>query len=224
MDTFILIIDIIGTIAFSISGAMVGIRKRMDLFGVCVLGVVTATGGGMTRDLILGIHPPRMFTNYTDVIVAALTALLTFAVVRYANKRKQGYLSFRFAYSLVLFAMDTLGLAIFTVIGIEVALNKQPQSSSFLLVFVGTVTGVGGGLLRDVMSGSIPYIFQKHIYATACIAGAILCVVLYRYFSISLQIAMMVGALSVLIIRALAAQLRWDLPSIQLEEHKIEKK
>ena len=126
MDAFIWILDVIGTIAFSISGAMVGIRKHMDLFGVCVLGVVTATGGGMTRDIVLGINPPKMFTNSTDVVIAALTAVLTFVIIHYANKKKQTHVGFREMYSLVLFIMDTLGLAILTVIGIDVALAKKP--------------------------------------------------------------------------------------------------
>ena len=152
-------------------------ERKMDLFGVCVLGVVTATGGGMTRDIVLGINPPRMFTNSTDVLIAAVTAILTFIVIHYANKKKQTHVGFREMYSLVLFIMDTLGLAIFTVIGIEVALATRPDASNFLLVFVGTITGVGGGLLRDMMSESIPYIFQKHIYATACIVGAVICVI-----------------------------------------------
>ena len=218
MDVFIWILDVVGTIAFSISGAMVGIRKRMDLFGVCVLGVVTATGGGMTRDIVLGINPPRMFTNSTDVLIAAVTAILTFIVIHYANKKKQTHIGFREMYSLVLFVMDTLGLAIFTVIGIEVALATRPDAGSFLLVFVGTVTGVGGGLLRDMMSESIPYIFQKHIYATACIVGAVICVIFYRKLNISLNISMIVGAIAVLVIRALAAQLRWNLPTVHLDE------
>ena len=170
MDVFIWILDVVGTIAFSISGAMVGIRKKMDLFGVCVLGVVTATGGGMTRDIVLGINPPRMFTNSTDVLIAAVTAILTFIVIHYANKKKQ------------------------------------------------THVGVGGGLLRDMMSESIPYIFQKHIYATACIVGAVICVIFYRKLNISLNISMIVGAIAVLVIRALAAQLRWNLPTVHLDE------
>ena len=218
MDVFIWILDVVGTIAFSISGAMVGIRKKMDLFGVCVLGVVTATGGGMTRDIVLGINPPRMFTNSTDVLIAAVTAILTFIVIHYANKKKQTHVGFREMYSLVLFVMDTLGLAIFTVIGIEVALTMRPDASNFLLVFVGTITGVGGGLLRDMMSESIPYIFQKHIYATACIVGAVICVIFYRKLNISLNISMIVGAIAVLVIRALAAQLRWNLPTVHLDE------
>ena len=207
MDVFIWILDVVGTIAFSISGAMVGIRKKMDLFGVCVLGVVTATGGGMTRDIVLGINPPRMFTNSTDVLIAAVTAILTFIVIHYANKKKQTHVGFREMYSLVLF-----------VIGIEVALTMRPDASNFLLVFVGTITGVGGGLLRDMMSESIPYIFQKHIYATACIVGAVICVIFYRKLNISLNISMIVGAIAVLVIRALAAQLRWNLPTIHLDE------
>ena len=85
-------------------------------------------------------------------------------------------------------------------------------------MFVGTVTGVGGGLLRDMMSESIPYIFQKHIYATACIVGAVICVIFYRKLNISLNMSMIVGAIAVLVIRALAAQLRWNLPTIHLDE------
>ena len=138
--------------------------------------------------------------------------------LEYANKKKQTHIGFREMYSLVLFVMDTLGLAIFTVIGIEVALATRPDAGSFLLVFVGTVTGVGGGLLRDMMSESIPYIFQKHIYATACIVGAVICVIFYRKLNISLNMSMIVGAIAVLVIRALAAQLRWNLPTIHLDE------
>ena len=91
-------------------------------------------------------------------------------------------------------------------------------AGNFLLVFVGTITGVGGGLLRDMMSESIPYIFQKHIYATACIVGAVICVIFYRKLNISLNISMIVGAIAVLVIRALAAQLRWNLPTVHLDE------
>ena len=159
-----------------------------------------------------------MFTNSTDVLIAAVTAILTFILIHYANKKKQTHVGFREMYSLVLFVMDTLGLAIFTVIGIEVALATRPDASNFLLVFVGTITGVGGGLLRDMMSESIPYIFQKHIYATACIVGAVICVIFYRKLNISLNISMIVGAIAVLVIRALAAQLRWNLPTIHLDE------
>lgn len=222
MDKFITILDIIGTIAFAASGAMVGARKQMDVFGVCVLGVITAVGGGMTRDIMLGILPPRIFSDCRDVVIAAIVSISVFCALYYLHSRIDMHPGVTKIYNAALFAMDTLGLAVFTVIGIEVAIGKYQEAGSFLLVFVGVITGVGGGVLRDMMSGTVPYIFQKHIYATACIAGALLCVFLNRTCGAQLQLSMTAGALSIIIIRILAAWLRWDLPILHMEKDELE--
>ncbi len=204
MGIFIFVIEIIGTIAFSVSGAMTGLKKNMDIFGVMILGVITAVGGGVTRDLLLGITPPGTFASPVYAIVATVTAVVMFlpAVRRLLMKN-------RHIYDIVMLVMDSLGLGIFTVIGIQTAYRTSAHYGAFLIVFVGVITGVGGGVLRDVLAGEKPYIFVKHIYACASIAGAVVCVILWRFNSTA---AIISGAVVVFVIRMLAAHFRWSLP------------
>ena len=154
--------EMLGTIAFAASGAVLGVRKGLDVFGVCFLGLTTACGGGMVRDVLLGNTPPAAFQNPTASAVAVVTSLILFlSGVRHllmGNQRR---------YDLFMLLMDSAGLGIFTVMGVRVAWNCVEAPSLYLLVFVGVLTGVGGGLLRDVMAGDMPYIFVKHIYACA---------------------------------------------------------
>lgn len=200
-------IELIGTVAFAISGAMVGINCRMDIFGVCVLGVVTSVGGGMTRDIILG-NVPGALINPVYVFVAVLTALTAFFVLYFKRNLLQG--KFRGLYEKTMLAMDSVGLGIFTVVGVTTGIDNGYIENTFLLTFLGTLTGVGGGLLRDMMAGSPPYIFVKHIYACASVAGALSCVWIYRILG---QIpALIISSMLVVLIRFLAAYYRWNLP------------
>ena len=211
MDLFILIIELIGTMAFAASGAMTGIKKNMDIFGVCILALTTAVGGGVIRDLILGSTPPATFRDPVYATVAIVTALVLFLPrVRRLLMWDQAL------FDLCLFLMDTAGLAIFTVMGIRVAYAHVPQATLFLLAFVGVVTGVGGGVLRDVLAGSVPSIFRKHIYALASLAGALADVLLMRI--LPAEIAMLSGFGVVVLIRIAAAHYKWNLPHIDLEE------
>lgn len=210
VDTFILLIDLLGTVAFAASGALIGLRKEMDLFGVCILGLTTAVGGGVVRDLILGLTPPMAFRDPT----AAVTALVTAAA--FFSRRMRRFLTRGQAlYDRVLFWMDTLGLGAFTVIGVQLAFTRSLEPTFFLLVFVGVVTGVGGGVLRDLLAQEVPYIFVKHIYACASLAGAVVCAGLWRWAgSVA---AMLSGIGAVVLIRVLAAHYRWNLPRARLE-------
>ena len=184
-DSIIFFMEILGTIAFAASGAMVGIRKRMDIFGICVLGVVTAVGGGMTRDVILGKLPSALEKPvYVGVSVATALAIML--------------------------VMDSIGLGIFTSLGVMSGIDNGYPDNTFLLVFIGMLTGVGGGLMRDMMAGEEPYIFVKHIYACASLVGGICCVCLYR--GIGRLPAVFVAAFVVMAIRFLAAHYRWNLP------------
>ena len=170
MESFLLILELAGTMAFSAAGAMTGLRKNMDIFGVCILGLTTAVGGGVIRDLILGSTPPATFRDPIYAFVAILTALVLFLPrVRRLLMRDQ------VLFDRVLFWMDAAGLGIFTVMGIRAAYAHMSRPGLFLLVFVGVVTGAGGGVLRDIMAGDTPYIFVKHVYASASLAGALLC-------------------------------------------------
>ena len=206
-DSIIFCMEILGTIAFAASGAMVGIRKRMDIFGICVLGVVTAVGGGMTRDVILGKLPSALQKPvYVEVSVATALAIFILLYV------KQDLLSGKMGtfYDKAMLIMDSVGLGIFTTLGVMTGIDIGYEWNSFLLVFIGMLTGVGGGLMRDMMAGEEPYIFVKHIYACASLVGALGCVWIFREWG--RLPAVFIGAFIVMAIRFLAAHYRWNLP------------
>lgn len=208
MDEFIFILELIGTVAFASSGAMIAIEKKMDIFGVNVLGATTAVGGGIMRDIILGLTPPGAFSHPVYVLVAALTSTILF-VIAYAkptafeSRVKTDY------YDKLMFWCDTAGLGIFTVVGIQAAVRAVGGENVFFFVFIGTLTGVGGGVLRDIMAGETPYILVKHIYACAAIAGGIVCVVGRTAFGEAY--GAILGLAATVLLRFLAAHFRWNL-------------
>lgn len=211
MEYSIFIMEMIGTIAFASAGAMIGIRKQMDIFGVCVLGMTTAVGGGMIRDLILGVTPPIMFQDPVYALTAIVVSCLVFVTIALNQKLLEG--RFYVIYEKIMLFCDSIGLGIFTVVGVNAALNMEYATTGFLQVFVGVLTGVGGGVLRDVMAGNMPYIFVKHVYASASIIGAIACIYIGR--ATTPMIGMYAGAVIVTIIRLLAAHYKWNLPRIK---------
>ncbi len=205
MQTVVFILEIIGTVAFALSGAMTALKKHMDILGIAILGVTTAVGGGAIRDIVLGTTPPAMFTKPVYALVAASVSLVIFIpAIRRAFTRNQA------AYDITIRIMDSLGLGIFTVMGISAAKSLPEAHNMFLLVFVGVITGVGGGVLRDIMAGDTPYIFVKHIYASAAIVGALICALLWD--KLSAIPAMFAGAAVIVAIRLLAAHFKWSLP------------
>ena len=205
MEQLFLILELVGTLAFAASGAITALKKGMDLFGVCILGLTTAVGGGVIRDLLLGITPPGTFQDPIYAVVALLTSLVLFLPrIRHLLMWDQRL------YDLSMLILDSLGLGIFTVVGIRIAWRSTAEPTLFLLVFVGVVTGVGGGVLRDVMAGDTPYIFVKHIYACASLAGALVCAGLWR--PAGEVAAILAGAGVVVLIRFLSAHYRWNLP------------
>lgn len=209
-DLMIFIMEMLGTVAFASSGAMLGIERKMDIFGVNVLGVTTAVGGGIIRDLILGINPPVTFLHAVYALAAVITSTLLFLAVYIRNQVFSGNIA-RW-YDRIMLLCDTIGLGIFTVVGSYAAVAAGYQDNHFLVVFVGVITGIGGGVIRDMMAGTMPYIFVKHVYAVASIAGGIVFIVLYPYTG--RIVGMMTGAGVVCSIRFLAAYYRWNLPRI----------
>lgn len=205
-----LLLEILGTIAFAASGAVVAIEKKMDVFGIIVMGVITACGGGIIRDVLLNITPPTVFLKPIYVIVASVTSLIFFLAAKLHGKSRSE--KYTHLYDNTLAVMDALGLAIFTVIGVHTGIRAGYISNGFLLVFYGTITGVGGGLMRDVFAGNEPYIFKKHIYACASILGAIACVYSYRYLGETASIFISLAV--TLIIRFLAMHYKWNLPRV----------
>ena len=194
--------EMAGTVAFAASGAMVGVERNMDIFGVSVLGVVTAVGGGMIRDIVLGIIPPNVFTNPVYALVATITSCVVFLVFYWKRQLLEGHM--RLTYDRVMLVMDSIGLGIFTVVGVNTGIRSGYMDNVFLLV--------GGGLMRDMMAGVPPYIFVKHIYACASIVGAVVCVYMNRF--VGNVEAMMVACFVIILIRYLAAHYRWNLPRL----------
>lgn len=210
------LIEAIGTIAFASSGAMTAIRKRLDLLGIIILGETTAVGGGMLRDILLGRVPPSLFINPVYVIMAFVTVLILFFIIRFNQQIMTG--PYIVAYEKIMNIFDAVGLAAFTVTGIDTAAMAGYGEYHFLPIFLGVLTGVGGGVLRDIMAGQTPYILKKHVYACASLAGAIF----YVYLSGALgsNAAMVTGALLVIAIRLLATKYCWDLPKATADEPK----
>lgn len=202
------LVEMTGTVAFAISGAMLAIERRLDLFGVVFLGVVTAIGGGVLRDLLLGQVPPLAFLNSVYFLVSALTALVVFAAALLLRRRRGTSLP---SNSSLLNVFDAAGLGIFSVIGVQNTVAAGFGDNLFLCLFLGMTTGVGGGALRDVLSGSTPAILRKHVYALASLAGA-LCYYLLRTRFPAGSIA--VSTLLVILLRVLASRYRWTLPRI----------
>ncbi len=211
-EIIIFIIEIIGTIAFAMSGAMVGINKKMDIFGVCILGVTTAVGGGMIRDTLLNKIPYSLqHPIYVEISVATTIVVFIFVYFKKAEYKE----SYRALYYNLMMAIDSLGLGVFTAIGVSKGITSGYEESTLLLVFLGAITGVGGGLIRDIMAGVRPYIFTKHIYACASIAGAFTYIWVYR--TSSEVFALISSTAVVVVIRYLARYYKWNLPYIEIE-------
>lgn len=204
MPDFQFYFELIGAVAFAVSGAALAVKKGMDLFGVAVMGMTTAVGGGILRDMLLGLTPPAALKDPLQALVAIATSLLLFIVWKKwhpsGNHR---------VWESVLLAADSLGLGIFSVHGAAVAIRAGYGANVFLVLLVGVLTGVGGGVLRDVCCMERPYIFTKHVYACASLAGAAVCVVLW---SMGESFAMLMGCGVTLALRICAAVFRWSLP------------
>lgn len=198
--------EIIGTVAFASSGAMLGIRKNLDLFGVIVLGLCVAVGGGILRDIILGLTPPGAFRDPSYALVALITSVLLFVLVYW----KQEILNSRYLviYEKIMNYCDAVGLGIFTVVGVYNAWSLGYRGK-FFLIFLGMLTGIGGGMIRDVLANTMPFVLHKHIYAVAALAGALICTLLIGRH---LYVAMGTGCVIIILIRLLASRFCWDLP------------
>lgn len=212
-EIILFILEMLGTVAFAVSGAFVAIRKKFDIFGVLVIGALTAVGGGITRDILIGATPPAVFSRFYVVGVAALTALTVF-VLAYGTRKN--FRAIQEKIEQVNNVFDAIGLAAFTVAGTEIAFNSGLNNNVFLSVTLGVLTGVGGGVLRDVLTETPPYIFKKHVYALASIVGACLYYGL-RWWTGQTLLATVAAILFIIGVRLLATKYRWDLPKVELE-------
>lgn len=204
MDLMIYILDLVGTAIFAITGALAAGRKRMDIFGVVVLGCVTALGGGTLRDVILGNHPVFWISDTTYLEVAAIAAIGTFVLVQ----------RWRLP-TIVLMYADAVGLAVFTVIGFQRGFNATHVYS--IAIVMGVITGVVGGIIRDVLSAEIPLILRREIYASASLCGAAL-LALLSYLQLPRPFTVSAAVLTTLAIRLAALHWNLALPLFRLKE------
>ena len=201
-------IELVGVAAFAVSGAMAATDKHADIFGVLFLAVITALGGGVLRDMLLGLLPPRMFTSYIYVAVAMAAALIVFLE---AYIKKDKFLARREKLTAMVNVFDALGLAAFTVSGADIAIVEQGISNPLLAVFMGMTTGVGGGMIRDVLLGEMSAVLRKRIYAVAAIAGALIYYFLLL-FNCGELLSATVSMVLVFTLRMLATHYKWNLP------------
>lgn len=205
------ICEIIGIIAFAISGAMVAIEKDLDIFGVVVLGVTTALGGGVIRDLILAINPPTMFISSNYAALAAIFSLIIFIFSYFKYKYIQKN---RKIFDNALNFFDSIGLGVFVILGINTAIYSGYSDNNFLIMFIGVITGIGGGILRDIMVKDIPFVLRKRIYALAAILGGGVYIVLLKN-GINSNFSLIIGIFITILIRVLSKKYEWSLPRVK---------
>ncbi|MGL4486633.1 MAG: TRIC cation channel family protein [Yersinia sp. (in: enterobacteria)] len=198
-------LDILGTAVFAISGVLLAGKLRMDPFGVLVLGVVTALGGGTIRDMALANGPVFWVKDPTDLVVAMMTCLVTILLVHQPRRTPKW----------VLPVLDAIGLAVFVGIGVNKAFAAG--ANPLVAICMGVITGVGGGIIRDVLAREIPMILRTEIYATACIIGGIVHATAFYTFDMPLQQAMLLGMAITLSIRLAAIRWRLKLPTFEIE-------
>jgi len=197
------VIEFVGTFAFALSGIRLASAKHFDVFGAWIVGMATAIGGGTFRDLMLGVNPFWM-TNSIYFICCALAVVWVMAYGKYLIRQKN-----------TLFIFDTIGLALFNVIGIEKTLNMG--FPYWTAITMGTITGAAGGVIRDVFINEVPLIFRKEIYALACVAGGLIYVLGVR-IGMSAEVNALLSSFMVILIRVLAVKYHWVLPRLKGEE------
>ncbi|WP_271405387.1 trimeric intracellular cation channel family protein [Tenacibaculum soleae] len=194
-------LDLAGTFAFAISGALVAIKKDFDLFGVVIIAFVTAVGGGMIRDVLINAHPINWIgdINYIWIILSAVGVTFLFRS-KIAPLRK------------TMFLFDTIGISVFTLLGLQkgLAYNLHP----FVALVMGMVSAVFGGVIRDVLTRKVPLIFKKEVYASACLSGGVVYLILDR-FTINDDLHFIIAAAFIFIIRTIAVKYELQLPKIK---------
>nr|WP_284691935.1 trimeric intracellular cation channel family protein [Pseudomonas oligotrophica] len=191
-------IYLVAITAEAMSGAIMGMRRGMDLFGICLLGTVTALGGGTARDVLLGHYPIGWIANpeYLGFTIGA--AIVTAMIARHLHHLRRVFL-----------LVDGLGLVAFTIIGCDVAMSMQAHPA--IVVLAGLITGIFGGLLRDVLCTQVPMVLQRELYATVALAAGVLYVGLL-WLGVGNGLASLVALAAGFLFRVLAMTLRWKLP------------
>jgi len=196
-------LDIIGTFAFAISGVLIAMQKRMDFFGIFIIAFVTAVGGGTLRDILIGKTPVGWMNDLNYAYTIGLAVVISIIFKKKLNRLRTS-----------LFLFDTIGLGVFTIIGVEIGISANLHP--IICVALGTISASFGGVIRDILCNEIPVIFRKEIYATACILGGITFFVL-QYFNLKEDLIYIFTIVMVISIRLLVVKFRIQLPSVYKE-------
>ncbi len=212
IENIIFWLEILGTIIFALSGTLVAIEKKLDVLGVTVLALVTAVGGGLIRDILLGSFPANVFKNPIYSIVALVTSLVLFFTILFMKKDS---LEIKPIYKTIIDILDAIGLGVFVIVGVNIAITSGFADNAFLSIFVGVCTGVGGGLIRDVLVNNVPMILSKRVYAFAAIIGAFSYFYLFTLNLLNKDHSIFIGIIIIVVIRLLAMKYKWYLPRIK---------
>ena len=197
-ENFNLAIELLGTVAFAMSGSFAAMQKRLDPFGVLIIAFITSVGGGTVRDLLLDV-PVFWMRDLIMCTVIFITCM--FSMVFKSVEKK---------FKVTLFIFDSFGLGLFTIVGIQKGLNADLHP--LICLTLGTITGCFGGIIRDILLNRIPLIFRKEIYATAAIAGGIVYILLKNFSGLSEEINQILTILLIVSIRTLAVKYHWQMP------------
>ncbi|MCL6461380.1 Uncharacterized membrane protein YeiH [Flavobacterium micromati] len=195
------LLDIIGTMAFAMSGALTAMNKKLDPFGVFIIAFVTAVGGGTLRDIMIGRTPVGWMLDFKYVYVISVGFILAILFRKKFDRLRTS-----------LFLFDTIGLGVFTLIGLEKGINIGLHP--IICIALGTMTACFGGVIRDILCNEIPVIFRREIYATICILGGIVFFIL-RKMNLENDVLYLTTSLVIISIRLMAVKYKWYLPAIE---------
>ena len=198
---FISLMEIIGTIAFAVSGALVAIEKKLDYYGIVFFAIITAVGGGIIRDQIIDLPLPMAIENPVYVLISIGTAAGVILFYKWVTRLQ-----------VLVTIFDAIGLAAFTAIGAEAAVNNH-VAAPFVVVTLALLTGTGGGILRDVFAREIPFVFRKEVYAVASIAGAAVFLIAELYLNMKLAMYICFG--TTLVVRLVSVKCNWHLAKVK---------
>ena len=194
-------IDLGGTLVFAISGWLAASKKQMDPFGASVIAFITAVGGGTLRDLLIGSQPVGWMVDQNYLLMIAGGIGLGFLFKRYLEKLRK-----------TMFLFDSIGIGLFTILGIEKTLSFG--LTPVIAVMMGTVSAVFGGVLRDTLANEVPLIFRQEIYATACLTGGILFLVLGQ-FNVNVDVRIILTVVYIIALRIVSVKYKWSFPTIK---------
>lgn len=204
--SFVYILEMLGTAAFAVSGALAASRKNMDIFGFCVLALMPAVGGGTIRDIIIDRSPVFWISDNRYVVVAIIAALVVFFTSYKPGSRRR-----------ILVWMDALGLALFAALGTEICLKFE--TGPLVAIMLGVTTAVTGGMIRDVICNEIPLILSREIYATAAFVAAV-CYVIADGAGLGEQLSLVIAVVAGFAVRALGIIYGWSLPTFGMHKRK----